>query len=135
MKAGGPRCRNSNNEMIETGNRDSTIDVLNTGRDSNTIADGGTAWAGSQKLKMFGNWGWEWNAAGVLQEFPSVEGDLWELDAHTMHNSGNPLIGGNFTSRVMFFEDRYAGTWQHNQIGGHMFGMIEQDEDADTAEE
>lgn len=36
-----------------------------------------------------------------------------------------PLIGGNFTSRVMFYGNRYAGTWQHNQIGGHMFGTIE----------
>ena len=46
-----------------------------------------------------------------------------------------PLIGGNFTSRVMFFDDRYAGTWQHNQIGGHMFGRIEQDEDSAGSED
>jgi hypothetical protein len=43
-----------------------------------------------------------------------------------------PLIGGNFTSRVMFYGDRYAGTWQHNQIGGHMFGTIEK---ADASKE
>lgn len=46
-----------------------------------------------------------------------------------------PLIGGSFTSRVMFYGDRYAGTWQHNQIGGHMFGKIDQaDEEDDAAE-
>jgi hypothetical protein len=46
-----------------------------------------------------------------------------------------PLIGGNFTSRVMFYGDRYAGTWQHNQIGGHMFGKIEQADETDDAAE
>jgi hypothetical protein len=33
---------------------------------------------------------------------------------------------GTFTARVFFYDDRYAGTWQHGQeIGGHMFGRIE----------
>lgn len=32
---------------------------------------------------------------------------------------------GTFTARVIFHEDRYAGTWQHGQVGGHMFGKIE----------
>jgi len=33
---------------------------------------------------------------------------------------------GTFTARVFFYEDRYAGTWQHgSQIGGHMYGRIE----------
>ena len=31
---------------------------------------------------------------------------------------------GTFTSRVMFFENRYAGTWQHGEKGGHLFGTI-----------
>ncbi len=31
---------------------------------------------------------------------------------------------GTFTSRVMFFEDRYAGTWQHGDAGGHLFGTL-----------
>lgn len=44
-----------------------------------------------------------------------------------------PLVGGGFTSRVVFYGDRYAGTWQHNQVGGHMFGKIER-EDSDEAE-
>ena len=33
---------------------------------------------------------------------------------------------GTFTARVMFHGDRYAGTWQHGEVGGHMFGQIEQ---------
>ena len=32
---------------------------------------------------------------------------------------------GTFTSRVIFHGDRYAGTWQHDSVGGIMFGHIE----------
>ena len=32
---------------------------------------------------------------------------------------------GTFTARVFFYGDRYAGTWQHGAIGGHMYGHIE----------
>ena len=32
---------------------------------------------------------------------------------------------GTFTVRLFFYGDRYAGTWQHGAVGGHMFGQIE----------
>lgn len=32
---------------------------------------------------------------------------------------------GTFTARVFFYGDRYAGTWQHGQTGGHLFGTIQ----------
>jgi len=32
---------------------------------------------------------------------------------------------GTFSARVFFHGDRYAGTWQHGAVGGHMFGNIE----------
>jgi len=32
---------------------------------------------------------------------------------------------GTFTARVLFYGDRYVGTWQHGKVGGHMFGRIE----------
>ena len=32
---------------------------------------------------------------------------------------------GAFTVRVLFYGDRYAGTWQHGAVGGHMSGRIE----------
>jgi hypothetical protein len=32
---------------------------------------------------------------------------------------------GTFTVRVLFYGDRYAGTWQHGAVGGHMSGRIE----------
>jgi hypothetical protein len=44
-----------------------------------------------------------------------------------------PLLGEGFTSRVMFYGDRYAGTWQHGEIGGHMFGRIEPHEEPDDS--
>jgi hypothetical protein len=31
---------------------------------------------------------------------------------------------GTFTSRVMFYDDRYAGSWQHGEYGGLMYGTI-----------
>lgn len=37
---------------------------------------------------------------------------------------------GTFTSRVMFYGDRYAGTWQHGDKGGHLFGKISKGEKA-----
>ena len=32
---------------------------------------------------------------------------------------------GTFTVRLFFYDDRYAGSWQHGEFGGHMFGRIE----------
>ena len=32
---------------------------------------------------------------------------------------------GTFTSRVVIYENRYAGTWQHGNVGGHLFGRME----------
>lgn len=32
---------------------------------------------------------------------------------------------GTFTARVMFHGERYVGTWQHGEVGGHMYGRIE----------
>ena len=32
---------------------------------------------------------------------------------------------GTFTARVFFYEDRYAGSWEHGEHGGLMYGYIE----------
>jgi len=32
---------------------------------------------------------------------------------------------GTFTSRVVIYDNRYAGTWQHGKVGGNLFGRIE----------
>ena len=43
----------------------------------------------------------------------------------TLTNATLPGLGEGFSARVLFYEGRYAGTWQHGPIGGHMFGTIE----------
>jgi hypothetical protein len=43
----------------------------------------------------------------------------------TLTNASLPGLGDGFSARVLFYEDRYAGTWQHGPVGGHMFGKIE----------
>ena len=32
---------------------------------------------------------------------------------------------GTFTTRLIFYDDRYAGSWQHGEFGGLMYGTIE----------
>ncbi len=32
---------------------------------------------------------------------------------------------GTFSARVLLHKDKYAGTWQHDSAGGHLFGHIE----------
>ena len=42
----------------------------------------------------------------------------------TMTDVAVPTMG-TFSPRVFFYGDRYAGTWQHGAVGGHLFGRIE----------
>jgi hypothetical protein len=39
---------------------------------------------------------------------------------------------GTFNSRVVISDGKYAGTWQHGDVGGHLFGKIER---AETTEQ
>ena len=32
---------------------------------------------------------------------------------------------GTFSARVVINDGKYAGTWQHDKVGGHLFGKIE----------
>ena len=41
---------------------------------------------------------------------------------------------GTFSSRVVIYEGRYAGTWQHGDVGGHLFGVLKRDEPDKPAE-
>ena len=77
------------------------------------------------------------------------EGDMWLLNSRIKYGNKDatvpipleikwagdtPIITltdlaipglGTFTSRVIIYDDRYAGTWQHGKVGGHLFGRIE----------
>jgi len=77
------------------------------------------------------------------------KGDMWLITAHLSYGGqeGNvtlplpvkwagdtPVITlnkyevpnmGVFSARVAFHGDRYFGTWQHDEKGGHIYGVIE----------
>lgn len=36
-----------------------------------------------------------------------------------------PGLGSEFGSNILFQGGRYAGTWEHGKVGGHMWGRIE----------
>ena len=37
---------------------------------------------------------------------------------------------GTFSSRVVIYKNKYAGTWTHGDVGGHLFGTIGPNTDA-----
>lgn len=56
---------------------------------------------------------------------------LWAGDTPmvSLTDASLPGLGDAFSARVIFYQDRYAGTWQHGDKGGHMFGRIERPAD------
>ena len=40
---------------------------------------------------------------------------------------------GTFSSRVVIYKNKYAGTWTHGDVGGHLFGTIGTNTDANPA--
>jgi hypothetical protein len=52
----------------------------------------------------------------------------------TLTNATLPGLGEGFSARVLFYDGRYAGTWQHGPVGGHMFGSIEKANPAKPAD-
>lgn len=42
----------------------------------------------------------------------------------TLTNFTIPALG-TFGARVVIHDGKYAGTWSHGEVGGHMFGTIE----------
>jgi hypothetical protein len=73
---------------------------------------------------------WRFNArmqcCGVNGTIPVVVPLRWSGDTPMIMMTDTSLPGlGAFTVRVLFYGDRYAGTWQHGTVGGHMSGRIE----------
>ena len=73
---------------------------------------------------------WRFNATmqccGVNGSLPVVVPMRWNGDTPMIMMTDTTLPGlGTFTVRLFFYEDRYAGTWQHGEAGGHMSGRIE----------
>ncbi len=42
---------------------------------------------------------------------------------------------GTFSARVVIYRNKYAGTWSHGNVGGHLFGTIEKNVVAAEVEE
>jgi hypothetical protein len=79
--------------------------------------------------KLAGN-DWRFNAriryGSVDSTLPIVVTMLWAGDTPIIEMTDVTIPSlGTFTARVFFYGDRYAGTWQHGQFGGHMFGRIQ----------
>jgi len=58
-------------------------------------------------------------------EFPMDLKILWSGNTPVITMDAIWIPGlGTFSSRVLIHQDRYAGTWQHDDKGGHLFGTI-----------
>ncbi len=59
----------------------------------------------------------------------------WAGDTPVVTLNKTPVPGlGTFSSRVLFYDNHYAGTWDGGDHGGHLFGKIVKKADsADTA--
>jgi hypothetical protein len=73
---------------------------------------------------------WRFNArmdcCGITGAIPIVVPMRFNGDTPMIMMTDTSLPGiGTFTVRVFFYGDRYAGTWQHGAVGGHMSGRIE----------
>ena len=73
---------------------------------------------------------WRFNASmkccGINGAIPVVVPLRWVGDTPMIMMTDTSLPGvGTFTVRLFFYGDRYAGTWQHDEEGGHMSGRIE----------
>ena len=81
-------------------------------------------------VEKVGNDQWRFNAriryGTVDATLPIVVTMRWAGDTPivTITDFTIPRMG-TFSARVFFYGDRYAGTWQHGAVGGHMFGRIE----------
>ena len=79
-------------------------------------------------VEKVGDATWRFNArvGGLGTAIPIVVPMQWIGDTPMimMTDMSIPSLG-TFTTRVFFYGDRYAGTWQHGTVWGHMFGTIE----------
>ena len=74
---------------------------------------------------------WRFNARvqymSVDVTVPVVVPVLWAGDTPmvSITDVSLPGLGEGFSARVVFYDERYAGTWDHGEYGGLMYGTIE----------
>ncbi len=50
----------------------------------------------------------------------------WAADTPMITLTDLKILGqGPFSARVLFHDNKYAGTWSHGKVSGHLFGRIE----------
>ena len=87
------------------------------------------------KIAKMSDGRWMFNAqmgAGDREHTISMPFDVqWAGDTPVITLTDQALEGmqGKFTARVLIYGDRYAGTWQHGQVGGHLYGRLEKAND------
>ena len=84
-----------------------------------------------------------------ISQVTKLDGDRWRFDARVKYgrvdvtlpvvvplvwagdtpmvsitNFAIPGLGDEFGARVVFYDNRYAGTWDHGEYGGMMYGTI-----------
>ena len=79
-------------------------------------------------VQKVGDGRWQFNAkigeTGVSLPIAVPMQWLGDTPMITMTDYSIPTVG-TFTVRVVFYRDRYFGTWQHGAVGGHLFGKIQ----------
>ncbi len=81
-------------------------------------------------VEKIGDDSWRFNArlryGTVDTTLPIVVPLKWIDDTPVIMMSDYSIPAlGTFSVRLLFIGDRYSGTWQHGQVGGHMYGRVE----------
>ena len=83
---------------------------------SATKAEQGEMWLLKARIKYGGH--------DVTVPFPIEILFAGKTPVMTLDNITIPGLG-TFSARVVLHDGKYAGTWQHDKVGGHLFGSIE----------
>ena len=83
-----------------------------------------------ERVTKVGDSDWRFDArityADIDVTLPVTVPIVWAGDTPmiTITDFSIPTLG-TFTVRLIFYDDRYAGSWQHGEFGGLMYGVIE----------
>ncbi len=59
----------------------------------------------------------------------------WAGDTPVISLTNLDLPGlGTFSARVVIYNGKYAGTWTHGKVGGHLFGVVAKETPADKTD-
>jgi len=83
-----------------------------------------------ERVTKMGESDWRFDArityADIDVTLPVTVPIVWAGDTPiiTITDLAIPTLG-TFTVRLLFYDDRYAGSWQHGELAGLMYGVIE----------